>query len=44
LIDDRVRFRSIPEDQVFGVDTAEEAVQMLERELAAYEEARREDP
>ncbi|HEY6002369.1 MAG TPA: TIGR00725 family protein [Anaeromyxobacter sp.] len=43
-IDDRVRFRSIPDDQVWGVDTAEEAVQILRLELEAYEAARREDP
>jgi uncharacterized protein (TIGR00725 family) len=43
-IDDRVRFRSIPEDQVFGVDTAEEAVEVLRLRLDAYEEARREEP
>jgi hypothetical protein len=41
-IDDRVRFPSIPDDQVFGVDTPEEAVEILRRRLAAYEEARRE--
>lgn len=43
-VDDRVRFRSIPDDQVFGVDTAEEAVEILRLRLGAYEEARREDP
>jgi uncharacterized protein (TIGR00725 family) len=43
-IDDRVRFRSIPDDQVFGVDTPEEAVQILRVRLAAYEAARREEP
>lgn len=43
-VDDRVRFRSITDDQVFGVDTAEEAVHLLELRLGAYEEARREEP
>ena len=41
-IDDRVRFRSIPDDQVFGVDTPEEAMEILHRRLAQYEEALRE--
>jgi uncharacterized protein (TIGR00725 family) len=42
-IDDRVRFRSIPDDQVFGVDTAEEAVEILRLRLDTYEEARRDE-
>lgn len=43
-IDERVRFPSIPDDQVFGVDTPEEAVEILRLRLPAYEKARREDP
>ncbi|HEY6100681.1 MAG TPA: TIGR00725 family protein [Anaeromyxobacter sp.] len=42
-IDDRVRFRSIPDDQVFGVDTPEEAVEILRLRLVSYEAARREE-
>jgi hypothetical protein len=40
-IDDRVRFPSIPDDQVFGVDTPEEAVELLRERLARYRDARR---
>jgi uncharacterized protein (TIGR00725 family) len=39
-VDDRVRFSSIPEDQVFAVDTAEEAVAVLSRWLPRYAAAR----
>jgi hypothetical protein len=39
-IDDRPRFSSIPDDQVFGVDSAEEAVAILERRLPQYAAAR----
>ncbi len=35
-IDDRVRFRSIPDDQVFGVDTPEEALAVLSARLPSY--------
>ena len=41
-VDERVRFPSIPDDQVFGVDAPEEAVEILRRRLPAYEKARRE--
>jgi uncharacterized protein (TIGR00725 family) len=40
-IDDRIRFPSIPDDQVFGVDTPEEAVELLRERLARYRDARR---
>jgi uncharacterized protein (TIGR00725 family) len=40
-IDDRVRFPGIPDDQVFGVDTPEQAVDVLRARLARYREARR---
>ena len=40
-VDDRVRFATIPDDQVFGVDTPEEAVALLRARLPAYREARR---
>lgn len=40
-VDDRGRFASIPDDQVFGVDTAEEAIAVLRRRLPEYAEARR---
>ncbi len=40
-IDDRIRFPSILDDQVFGVDTPEEAVELLRSRLATYREARR---
>jgi uncharacterized protein (TIGR00725 family) len=40
-VDDRIRFPSIPDDQVFGVDTPEEAVKLLGERLAHYREARR---
>lgn len=40
-VDDRVRFPSIPEDQVFGIDTPEEAVELLRERLARYRSARR---
>ncbi len=41
-IDERVRFSSIPDDHVFGVDTPDEALEILRRRLAAYEDARKE--
>ncbi len=40
-VDDRPRFSSIPDDQVFGVDTAEEAVAVLRQRLPQYAAARR---
>jgi uncharacterized protein (TIGR00725 family) len=40
-IDERIRLPAIADDQVFGVDTPEEAVAMLRARLAAYEAARR---
>jgi uncharacterized protein (TIGR00725 family) len=40
-LDDRVRFPSIPDDRVFAVDGAEEAVALLRRRLPEYAEARR---
>jgi uncharacterized protein (TIGR00725 family) len=40
-VDDRVRFPSIPDDQVFGVDTPEETIELLRRRLPQYEDARR---
>jgi uncharacterized protein (TIGR00725 family) len=40
-VDDRVRFAAIRDDQVFGVDSADEVVAVLERRLAEYGEARR---
>jgi uncharacterized protein (TIGR00725 family) len=39
-VDDRVRFASIPDDEVFGVDTAEEAVALLQRRLPEFVNAR----
>jgi uncharacterized protein (TIGR00725 family) len=42
-IDDRVRFPTIPDDQVFGVDAPEEAVAILRGRLAQYRDARRRD-
>lgn len=41
-VDDRIRFPTIPDDQVFGVDTPEEAVDVLRARLTRYGEARRE--
>ncbi len=41
-IDERRRFASIPDDQVFGVSGAEEAVAVLRERLPVYERARRE--
>lgn len=41
-LDERVRFASIPDDQVFGVDAPEEAVEILRSRLPEYEEGRRE--
>lgn len=35
-IDDRVRYRDLPEDRVYGVDTAEEAVETVARLLPVY--------
>jgi uncharacterized protein (TIGR00725 family) len=35
-IDERVRFPGIPDDRVFGVDTAEEAIAILVQRLPAY--------
>ncbi len=43
-VDDRVRFASIPDDQVFGVDTADEAIGLLRTRLPEYEAARRAGP
>jgi uncharacterized protein (TIGR00725 family) len=40
-VDDRIRFPTIPDDQVFGVDTPEEAVDVLRARLTRYGEARR---
>jgi uncharacterized protein (TIGR00725 family) len=40
-VDDRVRFASIPDDRVFAIDTADEAVALLEQRLPEYAEARR---
>ena len=42
-IDDRVRFPTIPDDQVFAVDEPEEAVAVLRARLAQYRDARRRD-
>jgi uncharacterized protein (TIGR00725 family) len=39
-VDDRARFMSIPDDQVFAVDTAEEAVDVLRHRLPEYLAAR----
>ncbi len=39
-IDERVRFPSIPEDQVFGVERADEAVAILRRWLPEYARVR----
>jgi uncharacterized protein (TIGR00725 family) len=39
-IDGRVRFVSIPDDHVFGVDSAEEAIAMLAAKLPTYLSAR----
>lgn len=41
-LDDRPRLASIADDQVFGVDTAAEAVAILRQRLPQYEAARRE--
>jgi hypothetical protein len=41
-LDDRPRLSSIADDQVFGVDSAEEAVALLRQRLPQYEAARRE--
>jgi uncharacterized protein (TIGR00725 family) len=35
-LDERVRFPSIPDDRVYGVDTAEEALELLVRLLPRY--------
>lgn len=35
-VDDRVRYPDLPDDRVYGVDTAEEAVAVAERWLPAY--------
>ena len=43
-LDDRSRFSSIGDDQVFGIDTAENAVALLRERLPQYEAARREIP
>jgi uncharacterized protein (TIGR00725 family) len=40
-IDQRARFGSIEDDQLFGVDTAEEAVALVRARLPAYVAARR---
>jgi uncharacterized protein (TIGR00725 family) len=40
-VDDRVRFASIPDDQVFAVTTAEDAVALIQLRLPEYAEARR---
>jgi uncharacterized protein (TIGR00725 family) len=40
-VDERVRFPSIPDDQVFPVDTADEAVQLVRGRLTEYADARR---
>ena len=42
-VDDRVRFPTIPDDRVFGVDTPEEAVTLLRERLMRYRDARRAD-
>jgi uncharacterized protein (TIGR00725 family) len=42
-LDDRIRFASIPDDQVFGVDAPEEAVELLRSKLPLYRAARRSD-
>jgi uncharacterized protein (TIGR00725 family) len=39
-IDDRVRFPDLPEDRVFGADTAEEAVALVARWLPEYRRRR----
>jgi uncharacterized protein (TIGR00725 family) len=39
-IDERVRFADLPEDQVFGVDTAEQAVMVIRARLPLYRAAR----
>jgi uncharacterized protein (TIGR00725 family) len=39
-VDGWVRFPSIPDDQVFGVESAEEAVEVLRRRLPEYVRAR----
>lgn len=40
-VDGRVRFPELPEDRVFGVDTAEEAAETLDRLLPLYLDSRR---
>jgi uncharacterized protein (TIGR00725 family) len=40
-VDDRIRFPTIPDDQVFGVDTPEEALEVLRASLDRYRDARR---
>jgi uncharacterized protein (TIGR00725 family) len=35
-IDDRVRFTSIPDDRVFGVDSAQEVIALLQQRLPEY--------
>ncbi|HET6439572.1 MAG TPA: TIGR00725 family protein [Anaeromyxobacter sp.] len=40
-LDERVRFAEIPDDQVFGVDGAAEAVTLLSARLPEYRQARR---
>jgi len=39
-LDDRVRFASIPDDEVFGVDSAEEAIALLQQRLPEFASAR----
>jgi uncharacterized protein (TIGR00725 family) len=39
-VDDRIRFTSIPDDRVFGVDSAQEVIALLQR-LPEFTEARR---
>jgi uncharacterized protein (TIGR00725 family) len=40
-VDEWVRFPSIPDDQVFPIETAEDAVQLLRARLPEYADARR---
>ncbi len=41
-IDERIRYREIPDDRVYGADTAEEALVLLDRNLERYSGRHRE--
>jgi uncharacterized protein (TIGR00725 family) len=43
-LDDRPRFRALPQDKVFGVDSASEAVATLGAQLPEYRAATRSSP